>query len=136
MSRIRAFLAATLLLNVAVAAAENQSNPATDLAGNAYVGTLGTQKIGLSVSEVRGNHLRGHYFYWKFLKDIPLTGTIVGPRDILLEETNESGSKRGAFTLHLSETDPDFKAEVLTVDRIVGKWRTSSGEALEVRLRT
>ena len=59
-----------------------------------YEGTLGSNRIGLTVLR-RGNQIEGgHYFYQKFLRDIPLDGRIEGSR----VKFTEKGA--GAFDLH------------------------------------
>jgi hypothetical protein len=43
---------------------------------NSYEGTLGPARIGLTVVVKRNAITGGHYFYAKYLTDIPLTGTM------------------------------------------------------------
>ena len=59
-----------------------------------YEGKLGENRIGLTVIRT-GNRIQGgHYFYQKFLKDIPLTGSFDGSQITL----DEMGT--GTFRLH------------------------------------
>lgn len=67
--------AAALLLVVAGVAAKGQD--ATGANRTSYEGTLGTARIGLTLT-VKGDRTitGGHYFYAKYLTDIPLTGAM------------------------------------------------------------
>lgn len=52
---------------------------------NLYRGCLGPDRIGMTVIH-EGNTIEGgHYFYQKYLRDIPLTGSLVGCRITLSE---------------------------------------------------
>jgi hypothetical protein len=76
-----------LLLPLALSSADR-------LVQHQYEGTLGSNRIGLTVLR-RGNTIEGgHYFYQKFLRDIPLEGRVEG----LHLKLTEKGE--GAFDLH------------------------------------
>lgn len=50
-----------------------------------YQGSLGPYRIGLTVVR-RGNKIEGgHYFYQKFLRDIPISGSVIGSHISLTE---------------------------------------------------
>ena len=128
------FATAVAVCLIGTSFAENHPYPAAELSGWYYVGSLGEHKIGLNITYAVSNHLRGHYFYWKHLVDITLEGEIVGPRDLVLHEVDNTGKERGGFKLHLAEKDPAFKGETLSIERLTGEWRSSSGESFKVNL--
>jgi hypothetical protein len=62
------------------------SQQKTQLVQHQYEGTLGTSRIGLTVTR-EGNDIKGgHYFYQKFLRDISITGSTQGSHVTLAEE--------------------------------------------------
>jgi len=78
---------ALLVLATAVASAQDAQNVT-------YQGTLGPSRIGLTLTVKGPNAITGgHYFYAKYLTDIPLTGTYQ-PGQITLK-----GTDGGTFTL-------------------------------------
>src|SRR5579883_828829 len=88
-----------------------------------YEGNLGTSRIGMTVIR-EGNDIKGgHYFYQRFLKDIPITGSIIGSRITIAEAGG------GAFHLHFvgngSEADRplDFENSV----GMEGTWSNVDG---------
>ncbi len=59
-----------------------------------YEGALGASRIGMTIVR-EGNTIRGgHYFYQKFLKNIPITGWVEGSEIVLTEPG------KGSFRLH------------------------------------
>src|SRR5271166_4470199 len=66
-------LTVTLFLAMAKAPAQD-AGAATQMS---YEGTLGSTRVGLTLVVMGGNTITGgHYFYAKYLTDIPLTGAI------------------------------------------------------------
>jgi hypothetical protein len=94
-----------------------------------YEGTLGTARIGLTVVVKSGAVSGGHYFYAKYLTDIPLTGSIQ-PGALALK-----GQDGGAFALKFvgngSEAGKplDFENSV----GLEGTW-SKDGKSLPVKL--
>jgi hypothetical protein len=95
-----------------------------------YTGTLGEARIGLTLLVNDSGAIQGgHYFYAKYLKDIPLSGSFANGRVTL----NESGG--GVFTLAFkgngSENGKplDFNNSV----GLQGAW-TNAGKSLPVKL--
>lgn len=90
--RTIAMLAALLTISTSAndpALAQTESTTRVD-----YSGTLGEAKVGMTLA-LRGNELgEGHYFYYRYLKDIALTGQQSGS-NLTLHEAN------GTFDLHL-----------------------------------
>jgi hypothetical protein len=75
-------LAATLLGFCAVLSSQQKN----ELVQHQYEGKLGTSRIGLTVTREGNNIKGGHYFYQKFLRDIPITGSTQGSHVTLVEE--------------------------------------------------
>jgi hypothetical protein len=75
-------LAATLLGFCAVLSSQQKN----ELVQHQYEGKLGTSRIGLTVIREGNNIKGGHYFYQKFLRDIPITGSTQGSHVTLVEE--------------------------------------------------
>src|SRR5271163_4969387 len=83
-------LAVTLFLALAKMMAQDAGG-ATQIS---YEGTLGSTRIGLTVVVKGGNTITGgHYFYAKYLTDIPLTGAMQ-PGGLTLK-----GQDGGTFSL-------------------------------------
>jgi hypothetical protein len=67
-------ICSALLAATAAAAVQAQDS---SLDRTTYSGTLGLTRIGLTLFVQGGNSITtGHYFYAKYLSDIPLTGTV------------------------------------------------------------
>ncbi len=62
------------------------SQQKNELVQHQYEGTLGRSRIGLTVTRQGNNIKGGHYFYQKFLRDIPITGSMQGSHVTLVEE--------------------------------------------------
>ena len=95
-----------------------------------YSGTLGQSRIGLTVVVEGGHPGKGHYFYQKYLTDIPLTA-VQDNNSLLLKE------RRGAFRLHFKGNGSEG-AQPLTFHNSVGldgTWTsTDGGRTLPVTL--
>lgn len=74
---------ATTLLGFCAVLSSQQKN---ELLQHQYEGKLGTSRIGLTVIREGKNIKGGHYFYQKFLRDIPITGSTQGSHVTLVEE--------------------------------------------------
>ena len=117
--------AAFLCLALAAANAQ-ETGSATQIS---YEGTLGPARIGLTVLVKSGAVSGGHYFYAKYLTDIPLTGSIQ-PAALALQ-----GQDGGAFALKFvgngSEAGKqlDFENSV----GLEGTW-SRDGKSLPVKL--
>ncbi len=74
---------ATTLLGFCAVLSSQQKN---ELVQHQYEGKLGTSRIGLTVIREGKNIKGGHYFYQKFLRDIPITGSTQGSHVALVEE--------------------------------------------------
>jgi hypothetical protein len=89
-----------------------------------YEGHLGNARIGLAVKR-DGNTIKGgHYFYQKFLQDIPITGSTEGS-DITLVE-----SGGGTFHLHFVDNGSERK-QPLNFNNSVGMdgtWTDATGK--------
>ena len=96
-----------------------------------YEGVLGTSLIGMTLVAPKGaeGRLAGHYFYGKFLKDIPLTGSFQGGRLTL----REAGG--GTFTLELvgNGTGGGKPLDFSNSIGLAGAW-TQGGKRLDVTL--
>ncbi|MEP6719884.1 MAG: hypothetical protein ABJA77_00445 [Variovorax sp.] len=96
-----------------------------------YEGVLGTSLIGMTLVAPRGadGRLTGHYFYGKFLKDIPLTGSFQGGRLTLREASG------GTFTLDLvgNGTGGGKPLDFSNSIGLTGVW-TQGGKRLDVTL--
>jgi hypothetical protein len=87
-----------------------------------YSGTLGRSRIGLTLEVENGRAIRGHYFYQKYLKDIPLT--VQDENETLL--LKEAG---GEFTLHFKGNGREGH-EALTFENSIGldgTWTSADG---------
>ncbi|MFB9126494.1 hypothetical protein E2553_20900 [Paraburkholderia dipogonis] len=123
--RMIAMLAAAFGLSTGVnhaAIAQSESTSSVD-----YSGTVGEAKVGMTLV-LHGNAIgKGHYFYYRYLKDIALTGQRSGS-DVTLQEAN------GRFNLHFvgngsNGAQPlDFSNSV----GLAGSWN-GGGKTLPVR---
>jgi hypothetical protein len=87
-----------------------------------YSGTLGQSRIGLTVQVENGRATGGHYFYQKYLKDIPLTAK----QDNGTLQLKEAG---GEFRLHFKGDGSEARAP-LTFENSIGldgTWTSSDG---------
>lgn len=94
----------------------------------AYDGTVGDAKVGMSLA-LNGNAVtRGHYFYYRYLKDIALTGTQSGSNVTL----HEAG---GTFTLHFvgNGSNGDKPLDFPNSVGLEGTW-TDGSKTLPVKL--
>jgi len=111
-------------------AAQQQSAPLQ----HQYEGQLGESRTGMTIIR-RGNPIEGgHYFYQKFLKDIPRTGSFDGSQITL----NEMGA--GVFHLHFVGNDRsgdrplDF-GNSIGMEGLRVRARSDSARSLPVSLR-
>ncbi len=116
-----------LLARIATSALAQNNN---DVVTAAYEGTLGSQRIGMTLIVKDGRLVPdSHYFYNRHLTDIPLTGT--ADRNVTL---NEPGG--GTFTLQFKGNGSNGNAP-LTFDNSVGltgSWRGTDGKTYPVAL--
>lgn len=96
--------------------------------GVTYSGTIGEAKIGMTLvlhGKVMGN---GHYFYYRYLKDIALTGRQSGS-NLTLQEAN------GIFNLHFvgNGSNGDQPLDFPNSVGLAGTW-TGGGKTLPVKL--
>lgn len=96
------------------------------LQGN-YAGTLDRAKVGLTLVMEGDRVSRGHYFYYRYLKDIPLTGLKSGS-NLTLREAN------GTFNLHFVDgTAAGKPLDMAHSTALDGTW-TDGKKTLPVRL--
>lgn len=128
-ARIRRFAgyAAGILLVLAVVAKAQDSTGANQIS---YEGTLGQARIGLTLIVKADNTITGgHYFYAKYLTDIPLTGALQ-PGTVTLK-----GQDGGSFDLKFKGNGSeggkpmDFNTSV----GLEGTW-SKDGKSLPVKL--
>jgi hypothetical protein len=109
---------AILLVGVRIVFAQGNEQIVRDQ----YEGNLGRDRIGITIIH-RGDNIKGgHYFYKKYLKDIPLTGAVEGSNVTL----NESG---GTFQLHFVGNGSEH-GEPLTFENsmgVTGSWTSRDG---------
>jgi hypothetical protein len=116
------FLASGLVFFLTVSAPASDAQMVGSLQ-NEYEGTLGKMRIGLTVVYEGGKIEAGHYFYQKFLEDIPIVGFTQGPQITL------TGSGGETFHLHFvgngSEGDQtlDFQNSI----GMDGVWTSAEG---------
>jgi hypothetical protein len=95
-----------------------------------YEGTLGVARIGLTVI-AQGSHeiTSGHYFYAKYLTDIPLTGKLIDGGLTLI------GQDGGTFVLHFkgNGSDAGKPLDFSTSVGLDGTW-SKDGKTLPVAL--
>jgi hypothetical protein len=102
-----------------------------------YRGTLGNQRIGVFLQGTKKKEFNGHYFYFRYLRDIALEGRIMGPREITLTENNSDGKVRGTFDLNIesSDTSPEYHWDhPLAGEVLSGVWLSAAGQHFPVRL--
>lgn len=96
--------------------------PRSELVRDRYDGNLGRNRVGITIVR-QGDSIRGgHYFYQKYLKDIPLTGGVDGSNVTLNEST-------GTFHLHFVGNGSEH-GESLHFENSVGMtgtWTTADG---------
>lgn len=81
-------LAALILVGCRYLSSQEQNH----LVQHQYEGKLGTSRVGLTVVR-EGNSIKGgHYFYQKFLRDIPITGSLRGSHITLVEAGGDAFS--------------------------------------------
>jgi len=101
-----------------------------DLSTMTYEGTLGAQRIGLTLAVRQGKVIpKSHYFYAKYLKDIPLSGR--ADREISLQEPGG-----GTFALRFRGNGSNGSAP-LNFDNSVGlegRWTGKDGKSFPVML--
>jgi hypothetical protein len=99
------------------------SAQATDIQNDQYEGTLGTSRIGMTVIR-EGNVIKGgHYFYQRFLQDIPITGSTQNSQITLMEAGG------GTFHLHFVGNGSEG-GQPLNFENSVGMngiWMSSDG---------
>jgi hypothetical protein len=102
-----------------------------------YRGTLGSQRIGLSIGGGDAEHFSAFYFYGKYLKDIPLKGEVTGPRDVVLHEFDSLGHAIAEIHLHFAEHDTAFPGikEKLSSGILIGEWTSTNGVSYPIRLQ-
>ena len=89
-----------------------------------YEGNLGDARIGLTVKREGNKIVGGHYFYQKFLRDIPITGSTENSHITLAE------SGGGTFHLHFVGNGSE-KGQPLDFDNSVGMegtWTDATGK--------
>jgi hypothetical protein len=128
LARIAHCAAVATLLAFAGSAATAQDSD--DLSRFSYEGTLGQARIGLTlIVQARNSISGGHYFYAKYLTDIPLTGKM-GPGSVTLH-----GADGGSFDLRFKGNGSeggqpmDFRNTV----GLDGTW-SKDGKSLQVTL--
>src|SRR5215470_12427109 len=88
-----------------------------------YEGNLGESRIGLTLI-LAGNRIDGgHYFYQKFLRDIPITGSVQGSQVTLTEQGG------GVFHLHFVGNGRE-RNQPLTFENSIGMhgtWNNAGG---------
>ncbi len=82
-----------------------------------YEGHLGDARIGLTVKHEGSKIVGGHYFYQKYLRNIPITGATTNSQVTLAE------SGGGTFHLHFVGNGSE-KGQPLDFDNSVGMDRT------------
>lgn len=114
-----ALAGAACLLLAAGLAAEQAAGQSEQMQ---YSGTLGQSRIGLTLEVENGRATGGHYFYRKYLKDIPLTAKQENGA-LLLREAG------GEFKLHFKGNGSEGHAP-LTFDNSIGlngTWTSADG---------
>ncbi|AXC14444.1 hypothetical protein ACPOL_5190 [Acidisarcina polymorpha] len=102
-------------LAAAFAPAQEASNQVS------YQGTLGPARIGLTIIVTPGNTIAGgHYFYAKYLEDIPLNGSFQDGSVIL------KGQDGGIFTLKLTGNTEKNPPNVNNTTGLAGDWSKDS----------
>jgi hypothetical protein len=104
-----------------------------------YQGTVGPAKIGLTFVIDTSAVPHGAYFYFKYLKDIPLKGSFA-PDGFVLNEYDQSGKASGTFHLKISSEGGDAKAEkplnLGNTSMLTGTWTSADGSrSLPVSLK-
>jgi hypothetical protein len=106
--------------------------PQDELVLHQYEGHLGDARIGLTVKRAGNKIVGGHYFYQKYLRDIPITGAAENSHITLAE------SGGGTFHLHFVGNGSE-KGQPLDFDNSVGMEGTwidaSARETYPVSLR-
>ncbi|MFM0413287.1 MerR family DNA-binding transcriptional regulator [Paraburkholderia aromaticivorans] len=128
LSRQRTIAMLAALLTISTSINHSACAQTEDTTRVAYSGTVGEAKVGMTLA-LHGKDLgEGHYFYYRYLKDIALTGQQSGGT-LTLQEAN------GAFTLHFVGNGSnggqplDFPNSV----GLAGTW-TGGGKTLPVKL--
>lgn len=109
---------------------------------NDYVGKIGDNEIGLTITtndlswgtnkEYNASDIKSsHYFYKKWLKDIPLKVVSLNGRNVVIEEYNENGKVNGRFELSFEKQDPQHHFSTqddLIKEVMVGSWVGADGK--------
>lgn len=114
-----------LLALIAITAAAND-----DLSTMTYEGTLGAQRIGMTLAVQHGKVVPdSHYFYARHLQDIALTG--VAGRDVTLQEAGG-----GTFALHFkgNGSNGDAPLDFRNSIGLQGQWTGKDGKTFPVML--
>ncbi len=91
-----------------------------------YRGVIGDNiKIGMSLT-MSGNDVSGEYFYYRWLKDIPVKGKIDG-RNIVLNEFDEKGNVVAIFKGHFPEHAPEYLQQPIKYEVMEGEWARPDG---------
>jgi hypothetical protein len=130
MLRMLKVLCATLLFVVLHPSLSQGKSSSSDIDAWELRGTLGNAAIGLQLNVQRQTTLvSAHYFYARYLKDIPLSCT---HRDITYTCEEPGG---GQFTLHLVTSDPHAERPVTFYNStgLIGTW-SNAARPLPVKL--
>jgi hypothetical protein len=104
-----------------------------------YQGNVGPAKIGLTFVTDASAAPYGSYFYFKYLKDIPLKGSFA-PDGFVLNEYDQSGKSSGTFHLKISTegvgTEAKKPLNLGNTSILTGTWTSADGSrTLPVKLK-
>jgi hypothetical protein len=126
MKRLQAFpgwfwiigVASMMLFPACVLARQNN-----ELVQHQYEGNLGKSRIGMTIIHERNRIDGGHYFYQKFLKDIPITGSVKDSQITLMEGAG------GTFQLHFvgNGSEGDHPLDFENSIGMDGTWKSADG---------
>lgn len=121
----------TVLMTVSVVvSAMAQSNDKWEELNN-YSGVIGEGlNIGMTLI-MMGNDISGVYFYHRWLKDIPIKGTVDYNRNIILNEYDQNGKVEGIFKGQFLYHAPEYGDAPLKYEVIEGFWSRPDGSEVK-----
>jgi hypothetical protein len=114
------------IASMMVLLAHVQARQSNELEQHQYEGNLGKNRIGMTILR-KGNRIDGgHYFYQKFLKDIPITGSVKDTQITLMEDGG------GTFQLHFvgNGSAGDHPLDFENSIGMDGTWKSADGTRL------
>lgn len=92
-----------------------------------YAGVIGSDlKISMTLI-MQGQDVHGVYFYNKWLKDIPIKGSLKDNRSVVLKEYDAKGIVTAVFKARFADRAPEYGDSQLKYEVLEGTWSRPDG---------